>query len=576
MIPSSYVGFIEFYGATSNSNWTLLGESILSFDNSWSNIEGLLQYRNFKFILYNNESKERILDEQTLPVIKDGYYSGGRNLILDSDIKILEKTTRQNETLKLTPNIDYNSYFGQDLTLSFYRFLEEDRTKVDDTPTWDPEGKRFGFYLYAKYLWINSSGEETTTEQYYFTNSTTSANLMEPLSELNNQRYSTTINFSKPVNSGNTLKEILELTIRYELNCYIHALETEKNVELAYLERPQLEFGDKATAWSAAPEDVSFANIKGINLIANSFTFSVPQSDEDQYEENKIKFYFYDFNVPEKGDYTLSWDKIDFTDEAISDLNLVIKIYKDEVEITTNPIISKTKDSITFKDLGENYKIQLLTSNRLIISKFKIEKGQVATPWIVADTDLEQIITSLEDYTNNRTNMDFLLEIFQNNGQYVLLEASEYKNLKTLTETLIEDNLETPQVIEAITSYAKFYSASVKQTENGTVPYLEEIFSAIQIGYDINDEGKPFLQLSSQAGGTNLSMRLTNDRLGFYSSKSTEPLAYFSSSKLYITSAIVEKNFIIGSKNLGGILFIPTSTGVGITRIKQGDVRFSE
>jgi len=566
MIPLSYVGFIEFYGATSNSNWTLLGESVLSSDSSWSNIEGLLQYRNFKFILYNNKSKERILDEQTLPVIKDGYYSGGRNLILDSDIKILEKTTRQNEALKLTPNIDYNSYFGQDLTLSFYRFLEESRTKVDDTPIWDPEGKRFGFYLYAKYLWINSSGEETTTEQYYFTNSTTSANLIEPLSELNNQRYSATINFSKPINPGNTLKEILELTIRYELNCYIHALETEENVELAYLERPQLEFGDRATAWSAAPEDVSFANIKGINLIANSFAFTIPQAEEDKVNN----LYFYDFNIPEKGDYTLSWDKISFIDETTSNLNLEIKIYKDEGEIAINSITSKTKDSITFKDLGENYKIQLLTSNRLIISKFKIEKGQVATPWIVADTDLEQIITSLENYTNDRTNTDFILGLLTSQGKYILLEEDEYQNLKTLTETLIEDIEETPQVIEALTSYAQFYSASVK---NG-IPYLTEIYSAIQLGYE--DNGTPFLQLSSQIGGVNLSMRLTNDRLGFYSSKSNEPLAYFSSSKLYIDSAIVEKNFIIGSNSLGGILFIPTSTGVGITRIKKGDTRFSE
>ena len=60
MIEESYSGIVEFYGATENTVWQLLGEKTGSTI-YWTNTSGILKYRNFKFILYDS-NKTRVLD----------------------------------------------------------------------------------------------------------------------------------------------------------------------------------------------------------------------------------------------------------------------------------------------------------------------------------------------------------------------------------------------------------------------------------------------------------------------------------------------------------------------------------
>ena len=152
------------------------------------------------------------------------------------------------------------------------------------------------------------------------------------------------------------------------------------------------------------------------------------------------------------------------------------------------------------------------------------------------------------------------------------MEADEWKNLKNVVNTLVGDNWATPET-EAFTSYKTFYNSTT--TKDGKV-YIEEIKSAINLAYDASNN--PYLQLSTKAGNSGAyCMRLTTNKLGFYNSTddNAEPLAYFSSSKLYITTAIVKTNLVIGDVNIGGIIFTPTSTGVGLTRVNAQSSIFS-
>lgn len=569
MTSSSYEGIIEFYGATSNSNWTLLKtndpklENYKNPDSSWSDTAGLLQYRNFKFILYDTE-KKRVLDEQTLPVIKDGYYSGGRNLILNSDITLNATETRQEGFLSITSSIDYESYFGQDLTLSFDRMLAANRTIIDSSA-----GNNFGFYLQIEYLWketLDETSVTTTTEKYFFTEQ--ASDLLTPEDGLNDKRYSATINFVKPIQTGYTLIKITNIKLYYDLNYSGNS--TDKNY---YIERPQLEFGDSASTWTAAPEDVSFANLQGINLVPNGFSFIVPQSAEDIIDETKAK---YDFEISEKGDYTISWASFETNfDVSLKVLNADGSVKK------TSEILNKGKFSATFENLEKEQTIQILVTKtgssteevKATFSKFKIEKGSTPTPWIASDTDIETILSQVNSQISNSNFLtaDEVISVIDSSGNYINIESDEWKNLKTAVCTLVGDNLATPET-EAFTNYKTFYNST---TTDGKV-YIQEIQSAINLAYD--ESNSPYLQLSTKAGNSGTyCMRLTTNKLGFYDSTNAnaEPLAYFSSSKLYITTAIVKTNLVIGDKDIGGIIFTPTSTGVGLTRVKEGSSIFS-
>ena len=562
MNAESYSGKVEFYGATENSIWQLLDEKTGS-KISWADISGILKYRNFKFILYDS-NKTRVLDEQTLPVVKDGYYSGGRNLVLGSNVTLNATETRQEGFLSITSSIDYESYFGQDLTLSFDRMLAADRTKINDSA-----GNNFGFYLQVEYLWketLDETSTTTTTEKYFFTEQ--ASDLLTPEDGLNDKRYSATINFVKPIQTGYTLVKITNIKLHYDLNYSGNS--TDKNY---YIERPQLEFGDSVSTWAAAPEDISFANLQGINLVPNGFSFIVPQTSEDKIDENYAK---YEFEISEKGDYTISWASFE------TNFQVSLKVLNaDGSDKESSEIPNKGKFFATFENLEKDQTIQILVTKssnsteevKAIFSKFKIEKGSTPTSWIATDTDIETILSQVNSQISNSNFLtaDEVISVIDSNGNYISIESDEWKNLKTAVCTLVGDNLATPET-EAFTSYKTFYNS----TTTGGKVYLQEIQSAINLAYDEFDT--PYLQLSTKAGNQGTyCMRLTTNKLGFYDSmnENAEPLAYFSSSNLYITTAIVKTNLVIGDKDIGGIIFTPTSTGVGLTRVKEQSSIFS-
>lgn len=477
-------------------------------------------------------------------------------MVLNSNVTLNATGARQTGFLSITSNIDYESYFGQDLTLSFYRVLAANRAIINSSA-----GNNFGFYLQVEYLWAKTSDETsttTTTEKYFFTGQT--SDLLTPESGLNDKRYSATINFVKPAKADYTLARITNIKLYYDLNYSGNS--AEKNY---YIERPQLEFGDSASAWAAAPEDVSFANLQGINLVSNGFSFIVPQTSEDIIDSTHAK---YEFEISEKGDYTISWASFE------TNFTVSLKVLDaDGSTKETSNIPNKGKFFDTFENLEKNQTIQILVTKsgssteevKATFSRFKIEKGSTPTPWIASDTDIETILSQVNSQINNSGYLtaETVIDVIDADGNYIKMDADEWKNLRTVVNTLVGDNWETPET-EAFTSYKTFYNSTTKE---GKV-YIEEIQSAINLAYDSSDT--PYLQLSTKAGNSGAyCMRLTTNKLGFYNSldENAEPLAYFSSSKLYITTAIVKTNLVVGDVNIGGIIFTPTTTGVGLTRV---------
>lgn len=553
-------GYFHFYGAVQAGDWTLISESnAASSSFSYTQITNLLSYRFFKYQLTNRDGSI-IYDEQSISVLREGYLYGGQNLLLDSGktIEISAETGVQEGVFYLIPSLNKNILFGQDLTLSFERYLPKGtRNKIDAS-----ESAVFGMWFVCEYTWSDGSSEIIQQIQYLLED-LNYTNISDKNKEL--ERVSGTINLVKPSSfrSGGkeyTLLNNFDCWVQYKMNYYTtysgtgtstnEDEDTDTNAHLSY---PKLETGIEPTAWSPAQEDISFGTIQGTNLIESSYKKIVDNGN------NLLSVV-----LQQVGDYTLSWKEI----EGIA------LISNEDISLSVT-IDSSSVNFLSFKNTkaGSELIIRPVSdTGSVVFTQIKLQKGSSATSWLLSDSDIQAIIqevsSAANQYTDGKLDKNSLIKILGLNGEMLSISAENWENIKSVTSTVVgADNG------AALSSFLQGYTNLGKTSEGNYI--FSEVMSRIILNYD--EYGTPYLQLSVETGEQmNYYMRLTNEKLGFYEKTATseKELAYFSSSRLYVSSITAYRDIIFGQASTGGIIFTAGQTGIGISRISINDSRF--
>lgn len=558
-VPTPFSGgTLTFFGRNVYNSWVELSSiagATLSVNLNQTNF---YPYKEFKYQL---RTEDYILDEQTIPVLRDGILNGGRNLIIGSDntwTRDFDDTGKLEFSLNVTRNIAYSEYQGQYLTLSFDRVFSPTAatmcSDVDDADKDEDGNAPFGALV--RVTWSNGSGGQVVHEYC-------EANYHPDMTEDNTQRYMTT-DWIEPPETGYSIS-LVEVVIQL-------AYYPNSSGMIFSITRPQLEFGFDASAWTIAPEDLSLETIKGLNLITNSYRYSVDSS---------IALYN-SIEIPADDDYILSWQNVErapiITENELITVEVVDAI--GSVLSTQNITVFNSPGSILFENLSMGEFIRIYCGNKSTITvsdnsvitftQIKLERGRNATSWLASDSDIIQIVQQIQEDTANEIGAasDAVLNIIQEDGTIVRTTMDDWQSLLSTNSYFVGgDNQDTPN-FEALKSYANFYHATYQE---GYGAYLERISSGIDLGYET--DGTPYLTLSTNSYSSGeFSMRLTNTQLGFY--KDGKALAWFSSSKMFIPIALIRDQLIIGSNDFGGISFIPTSSGIAVTWIDSGDAVF--
>ena len=560
-VPTPFSGgTLAFFGRNVYNSWVELNSiagSTLSVNLNQTNF---YPYKEFKYQL---RTEDYILDEQTIPVLRDGVLNGGRNLIIGSDntwTRDFDDTGKLEFSLNVTRNIAYSEYQGQYLTLSFDRVFSPTAatmcTDVDDADKDEDGNAPFGALV--RVTWSNGSDGQVIHEYC-------ATNYHPDMTENNAQRYMTT-DWIEPPETGYSIS-LVEVVI--QLAYYPSSSGT-----IFSITRPQLEFGFEAGVWTIAPEDLSLETIKGLNLITNSYRYSVDSS---------IALYN-SIEIPADDDYTLSWQNVERAPIITENELITVEVVDatDSVLSTQNITAFNSPGSMLFENLSMGQFIRIYCGNKATITvsdnsiitftQIKLERGRNATSWLASDSDIIQIVQQIQEDTANEIGAasDAVLNIIQEDGTIVRTTMDDWQSLLSTNSYFVGgDNQDTPN-FEALKSYANFYHATYQE---GYGAYLERISSGIDLGYET--DGTPYLTLSTNSYSSGeFSMRLTNTQLGFY--KDGKALAWFSSSKMFIPVALVRDQLIIGSNDFGGISFIPTSSGIAVTWIDGGDAVFEE
>lgn len=558
-VPTPFSGgTLAFFGRNVYNSWVELSSiagATLSVNLNQTNF---YPYKEFKYQL---RTEDYILDEQTIPVLRDGVLNGGRNLIIGSDntwTRDFDDTGKLEFSLNVTRNIAYSEYQGQYLTLSFDRVFSPTAatmcTDVDDADKDEDGNAPFGALV--RVTWSNGSDGQIVHEYC-------EANYHPDMTEDNTQRYMTT-DWIEPPETGYSIS-LVEIVI--QLAYYPNSSGT-----IFSITRPQLEFGFDASAWTIAPEDLSLETIKGLNLITNSYRYSVDSS---------IALYN-SIEIPADDDYILSWQNVErapiITENELITVEVVDAV--GSVLSTQNITVFNSPGSMLFENLSMGEFIRIYCGNKSTITvsdnsiitftQIKLERGRNATSWLASDSDIIQIVQQIQEDTANEIGAasDAVLNVIQEDGTIVRTTMDDWQSLLSTNSYFVGgDNQDTPN-FEALKSYANFYHATYQE---GYGAYLERISSGIDLGYET--DGTPYLTLSTNSYSSGeFSMRLTNTQLGFY--KDGKALAWFSSSKMFIPIALIRDQLIIGSNDFGGISFIPTSSGIAVTWIDSGDAVF--
>ena len=358
-----------------------------------------------------------------------------------------------------------------------------------------------------------------------------------------------------------------------------------KNKGKVKIKKPKLEMGNIVSAWSENPEDFFYNTFEEQNLISGSYEFIL------EYESTLVSS-----NLLPNTTYALSWQNVD----SIAGKSLPEKITygfydAEQNEITLNNALSYGKIELSSQQINakniilhspENLKslklyffiaekdfingsetdLSSYNGTKILFNKIKLEKGFVSTSYIISDSQWEKINEALKQSTNQNS-----IDIQTAKGDIITIQQTDLPNyLAQLnkTQTNIEEGF--TQINTSLTTMNSALGAKIGEVE-----------SLFKVVTDL-EQGGPYIELlvKQPENGTtsqNFQMRLTNTKLGFYSSDniktpgngedffSANALAYFSKDKLFIKQADILDTIRIGREENGGFLVITTTFTDGIT-----------
>ena len=358
-----------------------------------------------------------------------------------------------------------------------------------------------------------------------------------------------------------------------------------KNKGKIKIKKPKLEMGNIVSAWSENPEDIFYNTFEEQNLISDSYEFIL------KYESTLVSS-----NLLPNTTYALSWQNVDsiagkslpekitygFYDIEQNEITLSNALSYGKIELSSQQSNAKniTLHSpenlkslklyffIAEKDFVNGSETDLSSYNgtEILFNKIKLEKGFVSTSYIISDSQWEKINEALKQSTNQNS-----IDIQTTKGDIITIQQTDLPNyLAQLnkTQTNIEEGF--TQINTSLTTMNSALGAKIGEVE-----------SLFKVVTDL-EQGGPYIELlvKQPENGTtnqNFQMRLTNTKLGFYSSDniktpengedffSANALAYFSKDKLFIKQADILDTIRIGREENGGFLVITTTFTDGIT-----------
>ena len=303
------------------------------------------------------------------------------------------------------------------------------------------------------------------------------------------------------------------------------------------IKQPKLELGNIPSSWSSSPYDIDFSDVSGTNLgIVDGLLIKVGPDDSTAGESiKKLKF---GSGLTVGQTYTFSFS--DYYWEGDTSI-----LYCDGG--STSVTISTTSKKITFKATKGDFSLWT-NANVIVLKQAKLEKGSIATPFIMQEDYILSLLDGLENTSQeNSTNIGILTA----NGNTILTTVG---GLTTTLNDLSKKAVTIDQVKAAIQLENSTFTTQID--DYGT--YIKQIRGYIQL--DDSDATNPFLKLGSQTGTSHIFAKLEKDKLGFYQGSNTEPVAYISGNFLEINSARFKKSFYIDTLKVA-----ITDSGVGFT-----------
>ena len=312
------------------------------------------------------------------------------------------------------------------------------------------------------------------------------------------------------------------------------------------IKKPKLEIGNFPTEWSASPYDVSYEDINGVNLINSSYSYLTTLNKE----KNKITLASM---LDPETDYILTWRGLDgiksfcWTAESEEEEPAVLAFAN--IDTNQTEYVRIFNKSSFDRQWRLNFYFGIYNTSQkkieyhdstdsIIVSKIKLEKGVIPTPFNLTAEQIDLIKKQLDgDYISLNGNFIDLQDKFSN------FEASSNATIDELNGS-----------IAAVTS---------------SVALNSEGLSAIQNSIVINSQDSSITIKTEGTTGSNIqsfSLVLTPTKLSFVNSQNEEhkTLASMSTDTLIINRSELIESRVSERFNIGGLDFKITESGVGL------------
>lgn len=330
------------------------------------------------------------------------------------------------------------------------------------------------------------------------------------------------------------------------------------------IKKMKLEYGNISTEWSANPNDISYYDINGANLISEAKLEYLVQGTD-----NSSGYRIVSIALEPNTFYTLSWEKISAKNNCknftyqINDGNTIIETKNLSTSLVDYSITFQTGNSASYKILlYAGVKENIVSTEVLSFHKLKLEKGQISSPYTLTNEQLQDLLEKVKiDSQTYAESINKDLTITDVNGIPTItnIDGTKYQftSYTDFQNYINELNPKFENLANGI--------AGIKDTDLASINgVLQKYEKQIQLHNENNQD--PYIEIFAGYYENTNSMKLTKNKLSF-SVNGTE-VAYFSNNKMFITQADITTTLRIGtstSEGGKGFLVFTTLKETGVT-----------